>query len=75
VRLTPRKRSDSLDLFLAGRTATVAMVHRDLEDRVHLAVTLDDDPGADLKRAYGRFFYFSPDEVCPIEAETCDDRR
>jgi hypothetical protein len=75
VRLRPRRRSDSLDLFLAGRTATIAMVHRDLEDRVHLAVTLDDDPGADLKRAYGRFFYFSPDEVCPIEAEAGDARR
>jgi hypothetical protein len=75
VRLTPRKRSDSLDLFLQGRTATIAMVHRDLEDRVHLAVTVDDDPGADLKRAYGRFFYFSPDEVCPIEAEAGDAKR
>jgi hypothetical protein len=75
VRLVPRKRSDSLDLFLEGRTATIVMVHRDLEDRVHLAVTLDDDPGADLKRAYGRFFYFSPDEVCPIDAEALDADR
>jgi hypothetical protein len=75
VTLKPRKRSDSLDMFLDGRTATIAMVHRDLENRVHLAVTLDDDPGADLKHAHGRFYYFSPDEVCPIEAETFDAQR
>jgi hypothetical protein len=72
VRLTPHKRSDSIDIFLDGRTATVAMVHRDLDDRVHIAVTLDDDPGADLKRAYGRFFYFAPDEVHPLDAEVTD---
>jgi len=28
-----------------------------------LAVTLADDPGADLRREQGRFLYFSPDEI------------
>jgi hypothetical protein len=56
-------------MFLAGRVATIAAVHRDLENRAYVAVTLDDDPGADLRQAHGRFFYFSPDEVRPIEAE------
>jgi hypothetical protein len=75
VRLTPKKRADSMDMFLAGRIATVAAVHRDLEDQIHIAVTLDDDPGADLRRAYGRFFYFSPEEVVPIAPEAAVDAR
>lgn len=69
VRLAPQKRADSMDMFLAGRIATVASVHRDLEDRIYVAVTVDDDPGADLRRAYGRFFYFSPEEIVPIPPE------
>jgi hypothetical protein len=69
VRLAPQKRADSMDMFLAGRVATIAAVHRDLENRAYIAVTLDDDPGADLRHAVGRFFYFSPDEVRPVEAE------
>lgn len=75
VRLTPRKRGDSMDMFLAGRTATVAAVHRDLEDRIYVAVTLADDPGADLHRSYGRFFYFSPEEIVPIGPEAEADSR
>ena len=30
-----------------------------------MAVTLDDDPGADLRRGSGRFYYFRPDELEP----------
>jgi hypothetical protein len=69
VRLAPRKRADSMDMFLAGRAATVAAVHRDLEDRVFIAVTIDEDPGADLHHAYGRFFYFTPEEIVPLDKE------
>jgi hypothetical protein len=69
VRLDPQKRADSMDMFLAGRVATVVAVHRDLEDRIYLAVTVDGDPGADLHEAYGRFFYFFPDEVHPLGVE------
>jgi hypothetical protein len=69
VRLAPQKRADSMDMFLAGRVATIAAIYRDLEGRTYLAVTLADDPGADLRRASGRFFYFSPDEIRLIEGE------
>lgn len=72
VRLVPRHRGDSMDTFLAGRTATVAGVHRDLEDRVFIAVTIDDDQAADLRRALGRFFYFLPDEVEPVAVGTTE---
>jgi hypothetical protein len=60
------RRADAYDLFLAGRPATVAAVLRDVDGRDHLAVTVDEDPGADLMVAHGRYLYFAPDEVEPI---------
>ena len=60
------RRADAQDLFLAGRTATVEAVLYDVDDNVHVAVTPDDDPAADLQRDHGRFLYFAPDEVEPI---------
>ncbi|KJK59360.1 hypothetical protein [Saccharothrix sp. ST-888] len=62
-----QRRTDAQDLFLHGRTALVEAVLRDVDGSVHLAVTVDDDPGADLWRAQGRFRYFQPDEVTPLE--------
>jgi hypothetical protein len=63
VRLQPNRRADAIDMFLEGRVATVAGVYRTLEDEAYVAVTIDDDPGADLRQALGRFFYFAPDEI------------
>ncbi|MFJ2033720.1 hypothetical protein [Streptosporangium sp. NPDC087985] len=77
VRLVPgRRRADAHDMFLAGRTARVEAVLLDLDGTRHLAVTLDDDPGADLLRSHGRFLYFAPDEVEPLDdgAEPSGDR-
>jgi hypothetical protein len=62
------RRTDAQDLFVAGRTATVAKVVHDVDGRDHLAVLLDDDPGQDLAAVQGRFLYFAPDEVEPIGA-------
>ena len=39
MRLWPRGRADIFDLALAGRTATVAAIEQDYENRIHLAVT------------------------------------
>ena len=61
-----RRRADAFDMFLAGREATVAAVFHDVDQGVHLAVTIDDDPGADLKDNHGRYLYFAPDEVEPL---------
>jgi hypothetical protein len=69
VRLAPRRNADTMDLFLAGRTAKVRGVHRDVEDRVYVAVTVDDDPAAELHGRYGRFYYFYPDELELLESE------
>jgi hypothetical protein len=63
------RRADAYDLFLAGREATVAAVLHDVDGHEHLAVSVDDDPGADLKVAHGRYLYFSPDEVDPLREE------
>jgi len=60
------RRADAYDLFLAGRTATVAAVLHDVDGHQHLAVTVDEDPGAALKSAHGRYLYFAPDEVEPL---------
>jgi hypothetical protein len=60
------RRADAQDLFLIGREATVQAVLHDVDGDVHLAVSPDDDPAAELQRNHGRFLYFSPDEVEPI---------
>ncbi|MGZ4612121.1 MAG: hypothetical protein ACXV1K_02965 [Kineosporiaceae bacterium] len=68
VRIVPRRRADAQDLFLAERTATVAAVYFDVDGSTHVAVTLEDDLAADLHEAYGRFWYFAPDELDPLPA-------
>jgi hypothetical protein len=67
VRLRPgRHGTDAHDMFVDGQTATVEAVVHDVDDRVHLAVILDDHPDADLARWHGRFLYFAPEEVEPL---------
>ena len=58
-------RADIMDLALAGKTATVESIEQDVEGRIYLAVTVDDDPGKDLGalRQPGHRFFFQPDEV------------
>ncbi|MFG2385197.1 hypothetical protein [Streptomyces avermitilis] len=61
------RRTDAQDLFLQGRSAKVEAVLHDVDGGVHLAVTVEGDPGADIRREQGRFLYFQPDEVTPLE--------
>jgi hypothetical protein len=51
------------DRLLDGRRATLERIYIDFDDRVHLAVTVDDDPGQDLMRQTGRYLFFFPHEV------------
>ena len=68
VRLCPgARRADAQDMFLEGRVGMVQGIFLDVENRNYVAVTLEDDPGADLYQAQGRYLYFSPDEVEPLE--------
>jgi hypothetical protein len=62
------RRADAQDMFLAGRIAEVQGVFIDVENRRYLAVTLEDDPAAEFHQWHGRYFYFSPDEVEPLES-------
>lgn len=69
VRLRPGRNADILDLALAGQTATIHAIERDLENVVHVAVTVDEDPGRDLgsARMPGHRFFFAVDELEDLE--------
>ncbi|OBH03987.1 hypothetical protein [Mycobacterium sp. E1747] len=69
VRLRPRRNADAQDIFVAGKTARVTSVHEDVEGNKHVGVVVEDDPAADLHDWYGRYLYFSPDEIEPLEAQ------
>jgi hypothetical protein len=68
VRLWPKKSADIMDIALAGQVAEIEAIEADYDDRVHLAVILDIDPGRDLgaMRQPGHRFFFSPEEVEPL---------
>ncbi|HEX4533020.1 MAG TPA: hypothetical protein VH000_02220, partial [Rhizomicrobium sp.] len=68
VRLKPRKGGDVLDIVLAGKVAVIEAIERDFEDRVHVAVVVEDDPGRDMGegRFPGHRFFFAPEEIEPI---------
>ncbi len=74
VWLRPGAGADILDLALKDKTATVESISQDMEDRIYLAVVLDDDPGSDLgrERQPGHRFFFKPEEVLPLGA--CETR-
>jgi hypothetical protein len=69
VRLWPLEGADIMDLALKGKTAVIAAVEQDYEGRIHLAVTVDDDPGRDLGTAGkpGHRFFFRPEELEPLD--------
>ena len=71
VLLWPRPGGDIMDIALKGKAAFVESIEQDYEDRIHLAVTLEDDPGRDLggDRILGHRFFFSPEEVEPLDFE------
>ncbi|CAE6756874.1 hypothetical protein [Paraburkholderia haematera] len=68
VRLHPRGRADIFDIALSGMIATIESIERDFDDHVHVAVTVDDDPGKDfgMQRMPGHRFFFGPDEIEPL---------
>lgn len=65
VRLQPRGGADIFDLFLAGQVAVIEAIEQDLENTIHFAVVLEDDPGKDLglMRQPGHRFFFAPAET------------
>jgi hypothetical protein len=63
--LRPGTERDPFDRMLDGRSATLERIYIDYDGRVHLAVTVDDDPGQDLMRETGRYLFFFSHEVQP----------
>jgi hypothetical protein len=68
VRLWPQKSADIMDIALKGQVAEIESIEIDYDDRIQLAVVLDEDPGRDLGmlRQPGHRFFFSPEEVEPL---------
>ncbi|MGH2907665.1 MAG: hypothetical protein ACRDK8_00025, partial [Solirubrobacteraceae bacterium] len=61
--LRPGVDRDPYDRMLDGRRATVERIYIDSDDRVQIAVTVDDVPGQDLLRETGRYLFFFAHEV------------
>lgn len=61
------RRTDAQDALYVGCVATVEKVMEDVSGERFLALTIDDDPAAELHRSFGRFHYYRLDEVEPIE--------
>ena len=68
VRLRPRAGADVFDIALAGKLGVVEAIEEDMEGKVHLVVTVADDPGRDLGVAsqLAHRFFFAPEEVEPL---------
>jgi hypothetical protein len=69
VRLWPKSGADIMDMALKGKVATIEAIEQDYEERVYVAVVVDDDPGRDLGmlRQPGHRFFYSLDEVEPMD--------
>jgi hypothetical protein len=75
VQVHPSRRADAQDLFFAGQLARVVAVLSDVDGDVHVALVLLDDPALELHEWYGRYFYFAPDELEPVQADAETDNR
>jgi hydrogenase maturation protease len=69
VLLWPGCGGDVMDIALKGKVAFVESIEQDYEDRIYIAVTLEDDPGRDLggDGILGHRFFFSPEEIEPLD--------
>jgi hypothetical protein len=60
------RRADAQDVFLRDRVGVVESVLTDVDGTINLAVTIEDDPAADINRWFGRFYHFATHEVVPV---------
>lgn len=58
-----QRRSDAMDMLLDNKLATIEIIYEDYDNKIHLAVTINDDPGQEMAREFGRYLFFSPEEV------------
>ncbi|GAA5509633.1 hypothetical protein [Novipirellula caenicola] len=69
VRVWPKKEDDSKGLIMAGKIAIIDDIEQDNENKVHLAVVMEDKPGRDsgVKRQPGHRFFYHLEEVEPLD--------
>jgi hypothetical protein len=63
VVLHPPESADVYDKMLDGRTATIHRLFMRVDDRLHIGVTVDDDPMQEILGESGRFLFFFAEEV------------
>ncbi len=63
VILHPAPSADVYDKMLDGRPATIHRLFIRMDERLHLGVTVDDDPMQEILGESGRFLFFFSDEV------------
>jgi hypothetical protein len=63
VVLHPPLDADVYDKMLDGRTATIHRLFMRVDERLHLGVTIDDDPMQEILGESGRFLFFFSEEV------------
>jgi hypothetical protein len=73
VVLSPGERGDPHDVVLRGKRATIERIYQDYEDGLYFAVTIDNDPGQELMRETGRYYFFGPGEVKPLSGAGIHD--
>ncbi len=68
VRIRPQGRADVMDLALEGKIALIESLEQDADNRVYLALVLEEDPGKDLGmlRQPGHRFFYGLNEVEPL---------
>ena len=68
VIIRPKGRADVMDIALEGKIAVIESIEQDAEDRIYLALVLDEDPGRDLglARQPGHRFFYGVNEVEPF---------
>jgi hydrogenase maturation protease len=76
VRLHPRSRADIVDGLMHDRIGVVEALEESVDGVIHVAVTLEDDPGRDLGegRYPGHRFFFTAEEVEPVIASGSGER-
>ena len=67
VVIRPGPDADVHARMLDGRTATIERIFIDYDGKVHLGVTIDDDPGQELMRETGRYLFFFAPELEVVE--------
>jgi hypothetical protein len=68
VIIRPKPDADLHARMLDGRTATIERIFTDYDGKMHLGVTVDDDPGQELMRETGRYLFFFAPEVEVVES-------